>query len=315
MDKLDRFFKNVYRSLFDLKFYQKILTAPFSFSLKYLAFLFFVISLLNVLLFIPNLISLRAKTPDFTKKIKSAAMNFYPDSLTFNIKNGVFSTNVKQPYAIPLPKEFASGAKTEKNFIVIDTEAGPDDTKKYQTDILVTKYMVAYRNDNGYKMQFFDDFKQDISVDKDIYLKTVRSLSPYLDQGQKIVTGLIILFILTAPLLAAFFSLAAKMFYLLFVSLVPSLIGRIFNKNINYKKAYQLGMHTTTVTVLISFIAGLFNRLNIAFGQNQIINFVSDFFLSVREANTWIFLILTTFIIFKINDKPATAKIKRKNSR
>src|SRR3989344_4178481 len=142
MKKIKRFFTIFKRSLLDPKYYHDILKAKFSFSLKYLYTLLFFLALIHALIFSAQIAVFIPLIPRFIETAKTVVQNTYPDELVITIKDGQLSTNVKEPYSIPLPKEFPD--IFDQNLITIDTKAQVSDYPKYQSLALVTKDSIAF---------------------------------------------------------------------------------------------------------------------------------------------------------------------------
>ena len=70
--------------------------------------------------------------------------SIYPAELDLKVQNGEFSTNVQEPYHIPVPKEWNLGNATNtiSNLVVIDTSVdkfSPDILTENKTMFFVTK--------------------------------------------------------------------------------------------------------------------------------------------------------------------------------
>src|SRR5258708_13773794 len=141
--KLKLFFERVVKSLTKFSYYKEIQKAKFSFSLKYLFFLFYVISLIGSLIFAVSIsVLVLTKVPGFVSTFESKASSLYPKGLVVKIQNGLVATNVKEPYSIDSLNQL-NITKGYSHFITIDTNASPSDIKADNTAVLVTKDSVV----------------------------------------------------------------------------------------------------------------------------------------------------------------------------
>ena len=94
------FLQNIGKSIYSPEFYKELLGLPFSFSLKYFYSLAVVLAVALAVIFSFKIIP--AAQP-FLQSIGPQVLNYYPDELVITIKNGDVSTNVAEPYLLPLP--------------------------------------------------------------------------------------------------------------------------------------------------------------------------------------------------------------------
>ncbi|PIS08754.1 hypothetical protein COT75_04705 [Candidatus Beckwithbacteria bacterium CG10_big_fil_rev_8_21_14_0_10_34_10] len=249
MNKFKTFLYAFRNSAFKPKYYADILKTPFSFSVKYFVFLFLFLSFITVLSISYPLIT------DFKpalEKFKNDAPKLYPTELVLDIKNGLVSTNVLEPYFIPLepslfPEEIKMGLEKQpiQNILVIDTSVPASEIKKYQTVALLTRDSLAILGDNNeIRIQTLEEIKE-FHLDKEIVKTGWGMIVPYF---KYIIPGIIIVLIIFVPL----FTLIGKFFFLMFFSLITLITARLFsNKEVNYSKAIQLNLHAITLPIII----------------------------------------------------------------
>lgn len=282
MQKLKTFFHVFKNSLIKPIYYKDVLKAPFSFSLKYFLFFFFTLSFLNVVIFSFFLIQ---KVHPYIERIKTQAPQFYPAELTITIKNGQVSTNVSQPYFIPIkpelfPEELGQVIKQQpiQNILVIDTLAEPSEIKKYQTFALLTKDSIAFiANRNEIRIQSLEEIK-DFTLNRQIIKEAWQQVIPYL---RWIIPGVIIILFLTIP----FLTIMIKFFYLVVFSLLSWILVKIMKLGINYAKVLQINLHAITLpTVIIAIFQSLGADPRIPFFQSTILLFfILIIFTSIKE--------------------------------
>ncbi len=255
MKKIKRFFDIVVKSLTSFPYYKDIAKAEFKFSLKYLFFLFYLISLLGSIVFAVEIsILILPKAPDFIQTFQSKVGSFYPKDLVITIKDGQVATNVKEPYYIDLPQELGLGSGYN-HLITIDTKAEVGDIKDKATVILVTKDAIAAVKDNGSSYEVYPiDSSTNYTIDKNGYDQLVSKISPYLKYATPALIALVLLSILVWPLIVAVLSLGWQLFYLLIFSAIFFILVKLLKRNLKFAKVYQLSMHASTLPILLGFI-------------------------------------------------------------
>lgn len=262
MNKLKTFLSSFKRSVSDLSYYNDILKTNLSFSLKYLFFLTFVLSLVYGILVAVGVATFIPKIPSFVAETKTNIRNFYPGELVIRIKNGQLQTNVPEPYYLDLPgkynKEMFGDADFE-HFITIDTKASTEDYEKYKTAILVTKKSFVVGRSSGLEQRVYplNNIKETVFIDKNAYDGIIKKILPYLDYLSGLAVTFIILMIFALPpFIAAFWGLGTLV-YLIPAAFLVFIISKILKKELNYSKIYQLSIHAMTVPLALSPVKNL----------------------------------------------------------
>ncbi len=254
-----KFIWEIRDSIYSPEYYKGLLTKPFSYSLKYFFMLVLCIALVvSVSLMFPVFSAVHS----FLANVGMKVLEYYPDELRITIKNGVVSTNVVEPYVLPMPPEFKSAFQSAqdragnnvkvnininvnaKNLLVIDTKTPftIDEFKKADTEILLTKDSAVYY-DKGNTVVAPLDKVSDFTLDKGKITSFLNKAQPY--------------FRFVYPLIAVgmfsifFFGAAFNMFYLLFAAILILLIARMKKASLSYGKSYQLGLHLITLALII----------------------------------------------------------------
>ncbi|MFH0864090.1 MAG: DUF1189 family protein [Candidatus Gottesmanbacteria bacterium] len=267
MGKLSTFFYVLTKTLTSPFYYTDIIKARFSFSLKFFYFFFFLYALISTVVIIPKLLPLK----NLILIIPSKLVQIYPSSLQITINKGQASTNVPEPYYLPLKdveKIFTNdkvlGTQTSKivNLLVIDTKASVEDFPKYQTAALLTKNnLVVYDDDTGgYKVLLLKDFP-DITINRQLVQNSLFKINPFINTVANFVIPVLTIIIFFSIFL---FYPSVKLFYLLFFALIAFLISKILSIPTPYKKCYQISMHLIIIPTTIWGVLGLFG-LNISF--------------------------------------------------
>lgn len=257
MSKLKAFWHIFKKSISSFSYYKEIVKTKFSFSLKYLFFLLFIVSLLSGIRFSLEIGSLIPKIPNFVNEVRTSAQNFYPKELVVKVQEGLISTNVNEPYYLDLPNV------VDNHFITIDTKAKAEDILKYKTVILVTKdSLVTFDKESSYRVYPLNELNKDNTqssfvIDKNAYDTIIAKLLPYLDFLPALAIGLILLSIIVWPFIAAIFALLGKLIQLFFISVIVWLISKILRSKLEFWKIYQMSMHAITIPVILVLIFNL----------------------------------------------------------
>jgi len=256
------FFKNIQKSIYSPKFYQELLTKPFSYSLKY----FLPFSLLMALVATTYLsVSALPEINTFLKGAGSAVLGYFPDELEVVIKDGMASTNVPEPYFLKIPAELSKdlGADMDvrdygiENFLVIDTqldEVTLEDFQDYKTILLLSKKTIMSYDDEQVVIQPLTDIPN-FKIDKRVISSLLSKITPYFRFANP-------LFIISVFVGYFSFIFSAKMFYLSFAALLIWIVTKIIKVDVGYKKAYQLGLHLLTASILYEIIFGLILKIS-----------------------------------------------------
>lgn len=256
--RIKSFFDTLVKSLTKFEFYREILKLKFSFSLRYLFFLFYLVSLVTSIVFaVSILVLILPKLPQVVSTVYNKAATLYPPGLVVSVKNGVLSTNEKEPYYVDSLSQLGL-SKGVSHFITIDTNANPSDIKNENTQVLVTRdAFVTLDRNNSYQVYPIDT-KTNVTIDANFYKKILTQILPYLRYLEPGLIILLILSLLVWPFVAAAFSLLIELIYLFIFSAVFFLVVKLIKKKLTFAKTYQLVMHGATLPILLGFVVGTF---------------------------------------------------------
>lgn len=257
MSKLKTFAITFRKSLTNPGYYADILSAPFSFSLKYLFALLFFIALIRGIAFSIAFIPTVPKIPGYIEETKQIIKSLYPVGLTVTIKDGALRSNVDEPYYIPFPARFNI---KDMNLVAIDTKASVDSFKKYNSAFLVTKNALAYPDSDtkgSYKVYPFSDLKGFLIINREAYDRVINIIIPYFKYYPLAVTAIFIFILLFVPVFGSLFSLSGSLLYLLVLTLVTYLISKFMKLSLSYSQTFRLGMHGLTFPLIFSLLKSL----------------------------------------------------------
>ncbi|MEK7078940.1 MAG: DUF1189 family protein [Patescibacteria group bacterium] len=254
MHKLKTFTNTLKKSLTSPGYYSDILSASFSFSLKYLFALLFFIALIRGIVFSVAFIPTVPRIPGYINESKQIIKNLYPPGLTITIKDGSLRSNVDEPYYIPFPARFNV---KDMSLVTIDTKASVDSFKKYNTAFLVTKNALAYPDSDtkgSYKVYPFSDIKGFLIINREAYDRVINVIIPYFKYYPLAILVIFILLLLIVPIFGSFFSLSGALLYLLVLTLLTHLISKFMKVGLTYSQAFRLGLHGLTFSLLFDML-------------------------------------------------------------
>ncbi|MCX7589846.1 MAG: DUF1189 domain-containing protein [Patescibacteria group bacterium] len=255
------FIQNIKSSIYNPYFYQiELKNINFNYSFKYFLKLIFLISFILTIIFSYEVL------PKFNSELKNIIINlnffnFYPKDLIIQISNGELKINQPTPYFIKLPDVPNQEQQLDLNYLLVidsDNEVSLEKFKNYKTLVLLTKRQMAYY-DNSQKIIIQNyDFVKSFVINYEI----INSFKKIVNILLKLAIPFIVIVLFIGFLLFNFF----KVVYLLFFSFIILLILKILKYQVNYKKAYQIGLHSITLPVLFfSFLRVLKLSLNLNF--------------------------------------------------
>lgn len=252
------FLNNIKSSIYNPDYYKEILNKPFSYSLRYFLSLVAIIALISTITFSFLTLPMINK---FINETAPKALNYYPDNLEITVKSGKVSSNVVEPYFIKLPSEIKSEVQGSKDY---STKTSPDLTKidnllvidtaspltvnlfqNYKTLVLLSGDSVAYYDNNAIKIQSLDQSINGV-VNKAKFSEVLDKIMPYLKVSPFLLLPIVFIFSFIGFIIG-------NLIYLIFGAFVIWLMFKIIKKNLEYGKAYQIGLHAITLGVILEF--------------------------------------------------------------
>jgi hypothetical protein len=263
MRKLKTFWYSFQRSLLDPSYYSEIAKARYWFSFKYLFFLLVCLSLIRSIQLGVNYSLIRNKIPSYIAIGKQELAAFYPKELELRISNGKLYTNVKEPYIIDFPKRF--GDMEGKHLIVIDTKGTVDDYPKYNTIVLATRAALVYpEKQQGThtttQVYYFSEIKRSMYIDKQIYLKMIASLDPYIAKLPKLIDITVAVGLVILPFLGGLFWSSSIQLGLVFLTCIVWIVEKIMKTSYGYGALFRMGMHGVSWAILFTFLLDITHK-------------------------------------------------------
>lgn len=237
---------------------------PLATALRYLFWLLFCISLVTSLWIGVMLAMLTPYIGSFVESANTDLRGMYPQNLVITIKDGVLSTNGREPVIVDIPanwkqkmeKELEDNPmKDKEHLITIDTRADISNYQRYKTLVLVTRTGLVVPDDksDGIRTIPFDKEMNQV-ITRDLYVKTLDNILPFM----RLLPGLAIvgvfLLVLILPFVFAGFSWLWYLAYLAFFTLIAWLLATIMGRKHTYGEVYRLGAYGLTLPLLYNMV-------------------------------------------------------------
>lgn len=288
MNRLKAFIYTLKNSLVNISYYKDLLSVSTKFSIKYvlmLGIIATVISTLNIA--IPLIPGVKETVDEGINYIRG----MYPEDLVITTKEGEWSINQPEPYAIPTPDFMQMNKESiekydinedyyyeniKNNLIVFDHDGTINDLDLFNTYMLLNRANLIVVEERGRMQTYPVDSFQDIEINNDMYQSFIDNIAGL----TKYVPTLIVSLVLIGTV---FYYIVYRLIYLLVVALWLFAIGKIKRLDINYKDYYKISAHTMTLPLLLELIFALTNITVSAplwfFGLNLVFGIVIIFYL------------------------------------
>jgi hypothetical protein len=238
--------KKIIQSIYNPVFYSDLISYSYGSAIKYYLLLTLLLLALQVIL---NGIPLIQNTNEFLYKVSQQVVQQYPDKLKIQIKKGVVSTNVKEPYFIPLPPVLQDN-NNSKN-IVIDTQTPFSQSKfeKYKAFALLTRDSLFLKQNSGQTRAADLSKINNFTLDKNSLRELITNTKPWF----KFVAPILILF--SATMLYIIY--LVKLIYMFILAFMIWLLLKLFSVKLTYGQSYKVGLHAITLSLILDVIIQL----------------------------------------------------------
>lgn len=237
------FLKTIINSIYSPPFYLSIPQKSFGSALGYFLLLALLLTIVRSIFPIWSFLTVGQNE---VKIFIDQMVNAYPHELEVRVRNGKVTTNVQEPYSIPLPEDKNRTAEDDSNLVVIDTNTpfSAAQFNQYKTIAWVAKDSIFVRGDSDAEIETIDLSQvSDFTVNKAFVNSIIAKISPWLS----LITPLAIVGI---PL-GSYMIHTARLVYLLFLALLILLLTKIFKKPLSYSRSYQVGLYAMTLALLV----------------------------------------------------------------
>jgi len=242
MKKVKAFFYTLSRSLIpNNKYYKKITKTGFSFSLKYLLGLIFLLNLMAI-----TLISWHYSYPRVKKVFTSVidSLRAYPNDLIISVQNDILFSTLDRPYFFWL-----KDGERQRLLLVVDQSAEDNKIAIYNSTILLTPTSIVTqigRKSNTIPIAAING----ILIDKktiDRWASGLTTVKNNLVFYYSIGVAFLFIAMLTTSLIVTFI-------YLFVVSFVAYLYFKIFKKrHFHFRKVLQISFHANTFPYILDY--------------------------------------------------------------
>lgn len=241
------FVRMVADSIWSPRTYAEIPSIPLGRALRY----FLTLALLLVLIrLVPFIVGGVVVLPLVT----TGLADLYPPELELRVTKGVVTTNVTEPYFVPMP-EYVALADGPRNIAVIDTKTPPSlaQLDEYQAAAWIHSDAIYLRDDITGEL-----FPLPIDEDTDLVLDR-KTTDGYVADAQPWILVLGGVGLLGA-LVALYASFMLRLLYLLAAALLLFGVARMLSYRWSYADSYKAGLFAVTTAFLVDLavdVAGL----------------------------------------------------------
>ena len=260
MNSLKAFFNRVTQCAIDPASYRQLRSEGLGNGYWYLYRLLFLTSLVTVLWLAAGLVNALPHIRSIAHETETTLPTIYPKQLVVKVQSGALTTNVKEPFAVPMPAQWArqftdEDMKSPVNLAVFATSASPEDYEKYNTLVLFTKnYMVGGREGGELRMMPYSKFEKNFTVTHEVFIKNLNkniALAKGFIPTLKVLTvsGFVI-----APFLFAGLALLWWMLILVLYTLILWFFSSIAKWKYGFGEIYRLSVFGATPVIILGML-------------------------------------------------------------
>jgi hypothetical protein len=247
-----QFIKDIKNSFFNPIFYRELFTKTPKEALK---FYFKIVSISAIISFITITILFISGYKFLTSSFFTEALNTYPEELEVNIIDGKVSTNVTEPYFIPLPTKMDDLKKSGyENLVAIDTanteSLSIEGFKSYKALFLITKdSIIAEDNKGKVSVQSLENFASTTvnKVKVANLFESIRGMAPYM-----LAVLLVLGFIFNYVRITIF-----GIVLTLVVTFIFFLTMKVRKEQFDFKKLFYVGLYAISGPMIMHMIASI----------------------------------------------------------
>jgi hypothetical protein len=276
MEFLKNNFGAFINSFVSVDFYRRQLKKPLSASLTFFVFFSLIYAAASTgFIWFRNLKPIQPAISNIPARLAGV----YPEELEITLIDGVVSTNVTEPFFIPVSRlehvlrdirdDILGSVSTGLDYLlVIDTGAPIEDFYHYQTFALLTgEYLIYHSGDASVSQVRIISLSEvdDLIINRQIVDQLAQQLTPY----TRFVTPIILLAVWL------YFALLLPLVRLVFVGILslPVLgIAKLLKTNYSYLQVFQLNLHLFVVVLtLLSFIILVTGGLTVPYAHPMLL--------------------------------------------
>lgn len=189
----------------------------------------------------------------------------FPEELELTVKQGVVSTNVSEPYTLPIPIEWrTTEADMPENLLVIDTTRtiSMSDFTRHDTWFILGEQSAGFYNAEKSEYRIYDLTRllgrETFTVDESTYSNFVAQASHYLKLT--ILIGLCLM-----PFILYGWYFVGYLVYLILGAVVVLLVARYREYSLSYGRAYLTGLFLLPLPLGYHLLLSLFGVMGMPF--------------------------------------------------
>jgi hypothetical protein len=261
-----KLFQTIRDSVYNPAFYRLVLSGTGPSAMRYfssvVAIVAIVVTIVSAASFFPWL-----QSTGGIDKLRSTVLSAYPDELALQYRDGHVTSNVEEPYFVPMPAGSESGSRSEstdratQNLLVIDTThaVAPQDLDRYHTAAILAGDAIWTKDSKGIQVHTFEDWKRDpFTLDK-------AAVTGFVNKIAEMMMPMIIIGFALLPLVLFVAFFIGYFAYMLFGALVILIVGKVRKIDISYSVSYRLGLFLITLPVAYGLLRSVFPILNVPF--------------------------------------------------
>lgn len=244
-------------SIHDPVFYRAIGERRTSSAFGYFALLVLVSSLISSVVPVVDIATFIFQPSEKKDALRNEILTLYPSELAIRLENGVISTNVAEPYAIPLPdafkEEMEASVRYPTNLLVIDTgkSISSNDFETLDTIAILGRDSVGFYDPEKKKVEI-----QSLEgVSRESFVLDSGKFASYVGIAERFAKGFGIALLFLIPILVFSAKLFGFLVYLLFGALVIWVVAKIRGAAWSYGTSYKAGLHLLTLPILYGILS------------------------------------------------------------
>jgi hypothetical protein len=281
-----KFFQTVRDSAYNPTFYRQSIAGEGPSPIKYF---FRLIATVSIVLVVSSAVSFFVwlSSVGGVDAFRSTALALYPEALVLEYRDGHVTSNVDEPYLIPIPDRFKETSEPTgdpssalDNLLVIDTTHTivPEDLARHKTAVILGGDALWFRDSDGISVESFATWKREpFTVDRAAAVGLVDAVAKALIPVS--VIGFVLL-----PFIFFFALSFGYLAYLLFGALIIFIVAKVRKTDITYMQAYKIGLFLITVPIAFGLIRSVVPALNVPFLFSAILALVAYANLAPADA-------------------------------
>ncbi|MFA6294833.1 MAG: DUF1189 family protein [Candidatus Paceibacterota bacterium] len=279
-------FKTIKDSVYNPAFYVEQKSTSLGKAFKYFFKLILLVTIITAIVACFQVIPIISNV--FSQETFDILTNAFPQELKITFQDGQVSTNVQEPYYIPLPEVLSNkfSNKTEEeiipeNILVIDTKSSltPELFDDNKTFAFLTRDYLVYPDNNKGKLSV-QSLKSvpNMVLDKVKFGEEISKIQPYIK--------LVIPFIIVGFFAGLFFIYTiVNLLTITIGSFIFWIINKVRKIDVTYRQAFKLGLYAITLAIIIDVVLGIIFGVNIPWYIYLLISLISMFVNTEKKVN------------------------------